>query len=243
MRTIILMLCLLLSSNSLFAEGLTFDSVSWDFGTLAEEGESIRHTFTFKNESSQPVVVHNVRTSCGCTSSDFSRQPIAAGASSQISVEFDPLYQAGTVSKSIYVYSTASGEPQILTLKGVVTPRVRTLRERYPYTLGDGGRIEMLYLTIPGVARDDMAMMSVGYVNGSEQPMEVEFRSRREHKELKLFYDRGVAAGAEVTLEVGYFIERSLGRNEVLYDTLDLFVNGARSDKSLYIKGVASILF
>lgn len=243
MRVILLFFSLLIAVPRVLSQPLNFTTESWNFGTIAEESGRVTHTFRFRNEGSSPAVIHNVRTSCGCTSTDFSRKPIAAGDESTIEIAFEPLNQVGAVSKSVYIYSTAQREPQILTINGVVTPRVRSLRERYPYTLGEGGRIEMLYLTIPGLAKGDMAQSSVSYTNSSERAMEVEFRPRSDREELRLFYDSGVAAGGEVTLEVGYFIERKLTRDEIIRDTLDIYVNGVRSDKSLYIKGVTSSLF
>ncbi len=243
MRHILLIICLLAANTAIFAEGLEFSSTNWDLGTIAEDGGNITHSFEFRNTTDKPVVIHNVRTSCGCTSTDYSRRPIGAGEGSVIGIVFNPKYQAGTISKNVYIYSTASQEPLILTLSGVVTPRVKPLREQYPYTLGEGGRIEMLYLTIPGVSKGDMVQGSVEYINSSDQPLEIEFRRRADRRELKLFYDTGIAAGESATVEIGYFIERKLEKKEVLRDTVDIYVNGKKSDKSLYIKGVASTLF
>ncbi|MFI3303673.1 MAG: DUF1573 domain-containing protein [Rikenellaceae bacterium] len=243
MRHILLTICFLLSLTGAFAETLKFDDKSWNFGTISEDNEAVSHTFNFKNLSSKPVVIHNIRTSCGCTLAEYSQKPISGGDSSTITVTFNPRFQGGTISKNVYIYSTATQKPIVVTIEGLVTPRKKSIQELYPYTIGEGGRIEVLYKTIPGVVKNELTISTVEYFNSSEYPIEVEFRPRRESEEFKLFFDPGVAAGGVATLEVGYFAERSLTKSRTLRDTVDIYVNGKRSDKTLYIKGVESQLY
>ena len=51
--------------------------------------------FTLKNTGTNPLVVDNVSTSCGCTSVDYSKEPVRPGNSILLNVTYkadDPVY-------------------------------------------------------------------------------------------------------------------------------------------------------
>lgn len=239
MRCIILILGLLSVVELAVARGLDFSTKTNDFGVIEEMGGDVSCTFSFRNGSSSPVVIHNIRTSCGCTQPKYSTRPIGVGEESQIEVTFDPRYRPGIFLKDIYVYSTASKDPYVLQIKGQVTPRVLSMEERYPYTLGDGGRIGQLYLSVVGVTEGELSQSVVEYTNTSKRAIEVEFRPRTPRDEFVVFYNEGLAPDEKSVLEFGYFVESGVVDDEQLRDTVDIYVNGKRSDKTLYIKGVA----
>ncbi len=238
MRYILLIICLLYTLPQTIAQGLEFETTNWNFANIEEMGGDVTCRFKFKNSSPSPVVIHSVKTSCGCTTPEYSRRPIAAGAESYIEVAFDPRYRPGKFMKDIYVYSTASAEPTVLTVEGYVNGRTLSVEERYPYTLGKGGRIGALYVTVAGIERGELVQSQVEYTNSSDFAMEVEFRARRKRDELKLFYDAPLAAGEQATVEVGYFYDHKLPNSRFINDTIDIYVNGSKSDKSLFIKGM-----
>ncbi len=236
-RYILLIFCLLVGGVGASAQGLTSDLVEWDFGTIAEEGGTVSHRFVLRNGSSDAVVVRSVRTSCGCTTSEYTRRPIASGGEGELVVTFDPRFRPGHFSKDIYIYSTAATEPLVVKIVGSVTPRVESLAERYPYTLGrDSVRISMLYLSVAPLMEGELVLSSAEFTNATSRPIEIEFRPRRESEELHLFYDRGVAAGERTVVEVGYRVDDA---TNVRRDTLDIFVDGVAVDKSIFIRGGA----
>ncbi len=246
MRSILLAICLLGGVVSTVcgaeAEDLIFSESSYDFGTIEELGGDVSHTFEFRNETSQPIVIYNVRTTCGCTTPEYLRRPIAAGESSQIKVSFDPRFRPGKFKKDIYIYSTASDVPFVLSIVGTVTPRELSIEERYPYTMGEGCRLGAMYITVQDVKPGELMQSVVEYYNGSKRAAEVEFRKRPSASpSLRTFYYEGLAVGENASLEVGYFFDKEHplgGEREFLRDTIDIYVNGKRSDKSLFIKGI-----
>ncbi len=242
MRSMMLICCLLSGVlGGVFgvrAASLEFRELSWDFGNIEELGGDVSHTFSFRNDSSSPVVISNVRTTCGCTTPEYVKKPIAAGDESTLTVTFDPRFRPGQFKKDIYVYSTLSSEPIVLSIVGRVAPRVLSIEERYPYKLLSGARLGQMYITVSYLSPGDMMQTSVEYYNESDDPIEVEFKARRESERLKLFYDNGVAARSGATLEVGYYIEADEAIGETLRDTVDIVVNGKATGKSIFIKGV-----
>ncbi|MFR9611859.1 MAG: DUF1573 domain-containing protein [Rikenellaceae bacterium] len=238
MKYILLIISFLTLVVGVTAKELEFAELTWDFGTIEEEGGSVTHTFEFENTTSIPVVIHNIRTSCGCTTPVYSRKPIGAGEKSTIEITFDPKFRPGTFKKDIYVYNTATEFPIILEITGTVTPRVLSLEERYPYTLGDRLRIGTLYTSFRAVPRGRLVQQSVEFKNTSKKGLDIEFRLRDPKSLLQLHYDRELKAGEGATLEVGYYLEEDSSMAGRLYDTIDIYVDGMRAEKMLYIKGL-----
>ncbi len=234
-KRVILLICSALTLIfSADARGLKFSRPQFNFGTIAEEGGVVSHKFEIRNEGSKPVVIYNVATSCGCTTTDYSRKPIAKGERVELGVTFDPMFRAGRFSKSIYVYTSDSAEPTELKIEGVVSPRVLAIEERYPFMLCDSLRIGTLHVDFRAVPHGRLVQQSVEFRNMSSRDRVVEFKARA-GGELQLHYERVVGANQGATLEVGYYVERGRGR---LTDRVDVVVDGVELDKYISIKGL-----
>src|SRR5689334_15012243 len=59
-----------------------------NFGNIPQ-GKPVYYTFEIVNTGSQPLKLDNVQASCGCTTPEWSREAIPAGAASQIKVGFN----------------------------------------------------------------------------------------------------------------------------------------------------------
>ena len=67
---------------------IQFDSTEYYFGTV-KEGTIVKHTFQFKNTGYAPLLISDVRTTCGCTVPTWNKNPIPVGASDKIEVSFN----------------------------------------------------------------------------------------------------------------------------------------------------------
>jgi hypothetical protein len=108
-------------TESIFGPGLEFEVKEHDFGTLEQYGDGT-FSFIFTNTGTEPLILSNVRSSCGCTVPEWPREPINAGTSSEILVKYDTK-RIGTFSKSISVYSNANEMPVVLRIRGKVEPK------------------------------------------------------------------------------------------------------------------------
>jgi len=97
---------------------LQFDKSEIDLGKI-KIGEKYPVYFKFKNTMNSPLVIHQVKTSCGCTVADWEKTPIQSDAVSKISVEYTP-DQEGYFLKTIRVISNAENEVVELRIKGEV---------------------------------------------------------------------------------------------------------------------------
>jgi hypothetical protein len=89
-----------------------------DFGNIPQ-GKPVSVEFTFTNNGDGPLVITDVQTSCGCTASDYPKEPIAAGKSSKIKVTYNAAAM-GAFSKTITVRSNEGEGAKVLTIRGTV---------------------------------------------------------------------------------------------------------------------------
>ena len=78
-----------------------------DYGEIAKGSDGIR-TFEFTNVGDAPLVISNVKSSCGCTVPSKPDGPVGPGESSAIQVKYDTK-RIGPIRKTVTVYSNADG--------------------------------------------------------------------------------------------------------------------------------------
>lgn len=101
---------------------LTFAETGiYDFGTLTE-GDTVEHTFAFTNTGQFPLIINNITASCGCTTPEWPREPVAPGAKSSIRVRFNSRGKMGQQNKSITVFANTDPSMTDLQFKALVNP-------------------------------------------------------------------------------------------------------------------------
>ena len=116
-------LILFLASHSSFSQQtkgpvIKFESVTHDYGTIYQ-GADGNCSFVFKNNGDEPLILSNVRSSCGCTVPNWPKDPILPGQSNSIQVTYDTK-RLGLISKQITVVSNATEASLVLNIKGNV---------------------------------------------------------------------------------------------------------------------------
>ena len=103
------------------AQTITFNTVNLDYGTVKPNADGNR-TFIVKNTGDKPLVISRVQPSCGCTTPDWSKEPIMPGKTGEIKVHYDTA-GLGEFQKSIDVYSNdpVNGR-SVIFIKGKVDP-------------------------------------------------------------------------------------------------------------------------
>jgi hypothetical protein len=90
--TLFLAAVLLLTANAqppaTTADVLSLKESEFSFGTIPQ-GKPVYHYFEFTNTGVFPMVVSNVQTSCGCTTPEWSKEPVAPGATAKIKVGYN----------------------------------------------------------------------------------------------------------------------------------------------------------
>ena len=98
---------------------MEFEETTFDFGTV-QDGEKVAHTYKFKNTGSEPLVFADAKGSCGCTVPKWPREPIAPGASSHVTVEFDSKGKGGKRNQKVTITANTNPPQTFLYLTGEV---------------------------------------------------------------------------------------------------------------------------
>ena len=95
---------------------ISFETEVIDYGTIEQHSDGER-LFAFTNEGDAPLLITNVKTSCGCTVPSYSKEPILPGKSGELKIKYDTK-RPGAFTKTITVTSNAEGGNKILKIKG-----------------------------------------------------------------------------------------------------------------------------
>lgn len=100
------------------APGLSFSENEYDFGTIKSGSEAV-HYFVLTNTGNVPLVILNVRASCGCMASEWPKAPVGTGMKDSLRVEYNTKIK-GAFNKTINVQSNAADAMIELRIKGNV---------------------------------------------------------------------------------------------------------------------------
>jgi hypothetical protein len=159
---------------------ITFDKLQHNFGSFKEEAGVQTVAFNFKNDGVVPLILNNVQASCGCTTPEWTREPVAPGAKGIIKVSYDPKNRPGVFSKTIRVTSNAENADVVLTIAGEVAARARTIEEDYPNIIGPL-RAKTNYIAFPTIKENEVKKDSTEVVNVSDQPVQLSFKTPPPH--------------------------------------------------------------
>ncbi|MEM0931486.1 MAG: DUF1573 domain-containing protein [Bacteroidota bacterium] len=122
MKKTVLMLFVGLLALGIYAQDTTakieFKSETIDYGEIAKGSDGIR-VFEFTNTGTAPLVISDVKSSCGCTIPKKPEDPIMPGATGEIQVKYDTK-RVGPIRKAITVTSNAETPTKVLKIKGNV---------------------------------------------------------------------------------------------------------------------------
>ena len=99
------------------AEVVELKEMEFNFGKIPQ-GKPVTHEFFFSNSGKTPLVLDNVQASCGCTTPEWNKEPVAAGATSKITVGYNAASE-GVFTKSITITYNGTQTKQLL-IKGEV---------------------------------------------------------------------------------------------------------------------------
>lgn len=95
-----------------------FEKETIDYGTI-EKGADGKRIFKFKNIGKSPLIISNVKTSCGCTVPTVPKEPIMPGQTAEMTVKYDT-NRVAPFNKAITIFSNASEPKKVVYIKGTV---------------------------------------------------------------------------------------------------------------------------
>lgn len=147
-----------------------FEKLVHDFGKIKEENGKALYKFQFKNAGKTPIIIKNVKSTCGCTTPEYPRTPILPGKSSFISVQYDPHNRPGSFSKQVQIYNNITKSPVILEIRGVVVQKTKQIEDIYKHQLG-GIRLKARHLAFARMLNNETKTQTVEFINNSDKSL------------------------------------------------------------------------
>jgi hypothetical protein len=97
---------------------IEWDFTEHNFGKI-EHNVPVKVAFKFKNPGMIPLIIEDVKPSCGCTVPVYSKAPIPGGSEGEVTVIFDAK-DTGYFSKTIKVKTNTEDGFSLLYIKGEV---------------------------------------------------------------------------------------------------------------------------
>jgi len=129
MKKLVLIAVITLISFAANAQAkISFKTETVDYGQIAKGSDGVR-VFEFTNTGDAPLIITDVKSSCGCTVPKKPDGPIAPGASSAIQVKYDT-NRVGPIRKNVTVYSNADEPIKALKIKGEILADGKSVLEK-----------------------------------------------------------------------------------------------------------------
>ena len=205
--------------------------IEHDFGSFKEEAGRQTYDFVVTNVGTDPLVIQNIATSCGCTTPEWTKSPIPAGGKGKITAIFDPQNKPGRFNQTLTVYSNANPAVATLTIRGEVLPREKTIEELFTFPVG-AVRFESNHLAFTNVKKNESKSRTMQVANTSDKDATVEFLNLPAHLTLKINPET-LKPGQKGTIEGTYDATKSSGWGNVS-DIVRLKVNGVTQEHVYY---------
>lgn len=173
-----------------------------DYGEIKEDGGAATTTFEFTNNGDQPLILNNVKATCGCTTPEWTKNPIPPQGKGTIKVSYNPKNRPGAFSKNVNVYSNTQPSVTVLNIKGKVKPREKTLEEKYPRVMGPL-RLKSNYLSLGSMFNEETKDGELELINTSDAPAKLGVLRVPSHIKVK-FEPETIAPGKEGKIIINY---------------------------------------
>jgi hypothetical protein len=202
---------------------ITFTEKEYGFGTIRESDGVVNHNFSFVNNGKVPLIINDVKTSCGCASPQWPKEPVLPGATGSISVRFDPKARPGAFSKTIQVISNADVPSVTLVINGVVIPAEK-VEEAFRFTIGTV-RFETIYAAFGELYKGSTGKFTIKVFNMSNSnPVTLSFRNVPAHLRVTMV-PLVVDPQQEGSIDIEYLTNHQKEWDYAV-DRLELLING-----------------
>lgn len=145
---------------------IAFDEKIHDFGDVLLSEGALKWKFNFTNISDQPIVIHNVISSCGCTTPEWTKAPVKAGGTGYVNVTFTNDQGPYPFDKTLTVYVSGVNRPVILRIRGYAHERMRKPTEIFSERIGRLGfrsrEVQFGYVDQGSVKSDKITVANLG---------------------------------------------------------------------------------
>ena len=168
---------------------INFKKTKHDFGIL-KEGISASVKFEFTNTGAKPLIIQDVKSSCGCTTPNWTKKPVPPGGSGYITVIYNTTNRPGKFTKTITVISNADNSPTVLTITGMVKTPQQTNNQgnnQFRYSIGEL-KLNKNFLNFGNIYNTEKKTLEIGIYNPTDHDLKIvsEERYRPRYIDIKI---------------------------------------------------------
>jgi hypothetical protein len=181
------------------------------------------HDFEFTNTGKVPLILNDVKASCGCTTPEWTKEPVLPGKSGSIRVTFNPKNRPGSFSKTIQVNSNADLPVVTLVIGGVVIPAEK-IEDVYRFSVGPV-RIQTIYAAFGEIYKGSTGKFSIKVMNTSHDTIvQLSFKQLPPYIRVKMVpASLGPQQEGRIDMEYASALQNNW---DFVVDRLDLLLNG-----------------
>lgn len=170
----ILVVCAQFSFAQQRKANISFNKTAHNFGKIKEADGLVSTVFEFVNTGNVPLIIQDVQTSCGCTTPEYSKEPVRPGEKGFVKALYDPSGRPGFIDKEITVKSNAENSPIVLKISGTVVPKEPSMEEQFRYTMGDL-RLQSSHIGFGKIAPGSSATQTINVLNSGTAQVKINF--------------------------------------------------------------------
>lgn len=175
MKNLFLSVSLFLLSTVAFSQArLQLLTTEHDFGIFKEEAGRQTFNFIVTNTGDSALVILNVVPSCGCTTPEWTKSPIPPKGQGKVTAIYDPAGRPGAFNKTLTVHSNSRPEISVLTIKGEVQPKEKTVEDLFPFAV-DSIRFESQAMSFTNIKKTEKKIRVMQIINTGKTATKIEF--------------------------------------------------------------------
>lgn len=202
---------------------ISFAQKDFNFGTFPESGGVVTHEFQFTNTGKVPLILNDVKASCGCTTPEWTKEPVLPGKSGNIRVTYNPKNRPGSFSKTIQVTSNSELPVVTLAIQGVVIPAEK-IEDVYHFNIGPV-RVQTIYAAFGEIYKGSTGKFSLKVMNNThDTTVQLSFKQLPPYISVKMVpASLGPQQEGRIEMEYASSLQNSW---DYVVDRVDLLVNG-----------------
>ena len=239
----LLALLLSLLCGTVFAQeelnsALVFETYEWDFGQINEADGVVQHTFRFVNISNNPIQIDNVATSCGCTTVQYSTQPVAGGEYGELTVAFDPSRTEGKVLREVEVLTKDRRNYASLMITADVNPIPMGLEQLYPHLLAGTVKTNAKRCNFGYITQGESVTKVVRIANVGNKASKLSVITTGNRYGMSVECPESIAPEEIISIHITYTIPTGKKYFGMARDTVWLVVDGAKSQEPIVVNAL-----
>ena len=217
---------------------MVFETYEWDFGQINEADGPVSHTFRFVNISNNPIQIDNVATSCGCTTVQYSTEPIRGGEYGELTVVFDPSRTEGRVFREVEIITKDRRNYANLSVFADVNPIPMGLEQIYPHLLAGTVKTNAKRCNFGYITQGETMTRVVRVANIGDKTAKLSVVTTGNRYGMSVECPESIGPQEVVSIHITYDIPKGKNYFGMARDTIWVVADGAKSQIPIAVNAI-----